>query len=425
MIVKDAAWIAAGQAIVVIAGLAGTRVLTTLLPPAVYGQLSLIIGLGALGTGLFCMPFLQAAMRSFPDARLAGKVGALRGLAAGYVQRGVLAAALLLALAGATWTLWSDAPVQPVVFLVAAGVVAADAWRSFESGLLNGARRQRDFATRTALDALARPAAAVLLVWWLGPAALYVLLGFAVGSVTLSLLLRQRTVRGLGEVPSLPNDPWLQNHKSEFLRYALPLVPMAAMNWVMSMGDRYFLNASWGAETVGIYWAAYALGSQPFIAVNALLHSTLRPIVYEAVAQGDDARERRTLRVLLGLALAVGGTGWLLITALAEPLCKLLLGPAFQSAAELLPWIGAAYALQMVQQAFEVILYAHRQSRQLVLLQAIAAVSAVGLFLWLIPELAGRGAALGTLGSVLVTTAVAIWLSGAPRKLFGSVATRG
>ncbi len=420
MIVKDAAWIAAGQAIVVIAGLAGTRVLTTLLPPEVYGQISLVVGLGTLGTGLFCLPFLQAAMRSFPDARLAGKVGALRRLAASYVQRGVLAAGLLLALAGAGWTLWSEAPVPTVVFLVAAGVVAADAWRSFEAALLNGARRQQDYATRTALDALARPTAAALLVWWLGPSALYVLLGFVVGSVTLSLLLRRRTVRGADEL-SVPDDPWVQNHRGEFLRYALPLMPMAAMNWVMSMGDRYFLNASWGPETVGIYWAAYALGSQPFIAANALLHNTLRPVLYEAVAQGDAAKERRTLRVLLGLALAVGVTGWLLMTVLAAPLCTLLLGSAYRAgAAALLPWIGAAYALQMVQQAFEVILYAHRQSRQLVVLQAIAAASAVVLFLWLIPDLAGQGAALGTLGSVVITTAVAIWLSGAPRKLFGS-----
>lgn len=424
MIVKDAAWIAAGQAIVVIAGLVGTRFLTTLLPPEVYGQVSLVVGLGTLGTGLFCMPFLQAAMRSFPDARLAGKIGALRSLAASHVQRGVIAAGLLLALAGATWTLWSKAPVPLVVFLVAAGLVAADAWRSFESGLLNGARRQRDYATRTALDALARPAAATLLVWWLAPSALYVLLGFAVGSGTLSLLLRHRIVRGAGEAAAVPDDPWLQSHRREFLRYALPLMPMAAMNWVMSMGDRYFLNASWGPETVGVYWAAYALGSQPFIAVNALLHSTLRPVLYEAVAQGDAAKERRTLRVLLGLAVTVAGTGWLLITALAEPLCTLLLGPAYRDAAALLPWIGGAYALQMVQQSFEVILYAHRQSRQLVLLQAIAAGSAVLLFLWLIPDLAGKGAALGTLGSIVVTTAVAIWLSGAPRKLFGPVATR-
>ncbi len=420
MIVKDAAWIAAGQAIVVIAGLAGTRVLTTLLPPEVYGQISLVVGLGTLGMGLFCLPFLQAAMRSFPDARLAGQVGALRRLAAGYVQRGVLAAGLLIALAGAGWTLWSDAPVAPVVFLVAAGVVAAEAWRSFEAALLNGARRQQDYALRTGLDALARPAAAALLVWWLGPAALYALLGFVAGSVTLSLLLRRRTVRGAAEVEGATDEPWVQNHRSEFLRYALPLMPMAAMNWVMSMGDRYFLNASWGPETVGIYWAAYALGSQPFIAANALLHNTLRPVLYEAVAEGDAAKERRTLRVLLGLALAVGVTGWLLITVLAEPLCTLLLGPAFRAgAAALLPWIGAAYALQMVQQAFEVILYAHRQSRQLVVLQAIAAASAVVLFLWLIPDLAGQGAALGTLGSVVITTAVAIWLSGAPRKLFG------
>lgn len=100
MIVRDAVWIGVGQAIVVCAGLASTRILTTLLPPEVYGQISLVVGLGTLSTGLFCLPFLQAALRSFPDAQLAGQIGALRRLARVYVQRGVLVAGLLLALGG-------------------------------------------------------------------------------------------------------------------------------------------------------------------------------------------------------------------------------------------------------------------------------------------------------------------------------------
>lgn len=122
--------------------------------------------------------------------------------------------------------------------------------------------------------------------------------------------------------------------------------------------------------------------------------------------------------MLLLLTLAVAGSGWVLITLLAEPLCRLLLGPAYQSAALLLPWIGGAYALQMIQQCFELILYAHRRSRQLLVLQVTAAVTAVLFFVWLIPTLAGKGAALGTLLSVVVTTVLAIWLSGAPGKLF-------
>ncbi|MEQ1802928.1 MAG: lipopolysaccharide biosynthesis protein [Gammaproteobacteria bacterium] len=419
MIVRDAAWIALGQAIVVVAGLAATRVLTTLLPPAIYGQVSLVMGLGALGLSLLCTPFLQAALRAFPDARNDGQVGALRKLTASFLRQGLLGVTALMVLAGVAWPWISSTPVPLLAFIAAAGWVVCDAWRSYEAGLLNGARRQKEFAARASLDAIARPAAAIGLIWWLGPAALHAVLGFALGSGAVGLLLRRRTVGGEPGIDPERIAEWCRGRRESFLRYALPLIPLAALVWVMSMSDRYFLDASWGSEAVGLYWAAYALGSQPFIAVNGLVHSTLRPVLYDAVARGDAAKEQRTLRVWIPLAAAIALTGFALITVLAEPVCALLLGPEYRSAAELLPWIAGAYALQMVQQAFEIILFAHGRSKRLVLLQALAAAVAVALYLLLIPRLGALGAALGTLGAMLVTMTAACFLSGAPRKLFG------
>ncbi len=427
MIVREAAWVALGQAVVVIAGLLGIRLLTTLLPPEVYGQVSLVIGLGALGTGVLSIPFLQSALRAFPEARDAGRIDTLRRLAARYLRRSVALIVVLLLLAGLVWELWKGTDVPFAVFVAAGALVACDAWRSFEQGFLNGARRQKDYALRSALDAMARPAAATLLVWWLGPAALNVVAGFAGGAATVGVLLRNRVVRGndsaansaASSAGSDLTDTWARNHAADFLRFALPLIPLCALNWVMSMGDRYVLAASWGPEVVGVYWAAYALGSQPFIAVNGLVHSTLRPVLYDAVARRDHAKEQRTLRVWIPLVAAIACTGLVLAVLLARPVCALILGKGYSGAAELLPWIAAAYAVQMVQHSFEIILFAHGRSRQLVLLQAIAATVAVALYFVLIPRLGALGAALGTLGAMVVTMLVALFLSGAPGKLFG------
>lgn len=425
MIVRDAAWIALGQGTVVVAGLAATRLLTTILPPGVYGEVSLVMGIAALGLGLLCTPFLQASLRSFPDARAAGQVGALRALTRHFLRLGVTGVTLLLAATGLAWGFVAETPVPFPAFLAAAAWVACDAWRTYESGFLNGARRQKEYAARAALDAIARPAAAVALALALGPESLHVILGFALGSGLVSLALRRFTVQPGAEAGPDAAAAWSREQRPGFLRYALPLVPLAAMVWIMSVGDRYFLNMSWGPEVVGVYWAAYALGSQPFIAVNGLVHTTLRPVLYDAVARRDTAKERRTLRVWFPLVIAIAFTGWALITVLSGPLCTLLLGPAYRGAAEFLPWIAAAYALQMVQQAFEIILYAHGKSRVLVALQATAAISAVAFYLLLIPSLAAKGAALGTLASIALTTVVAAVVSGAARKLWGPLPAPG
>ena len=417
-IVKEGAWVAIGQAVAAVAGLAGTRLLTTLLPPAVYGQISLLIGLGALGAGIACMPFLQATLRSFSEARDAGKIGALRGLLGHYLRRGVAAVAALFAVVGTSWAVWGTTRVSLALFAAAAVSVAFDAWRTYESAFLNAARRQRDLAVRTSLDAIARPAVAAALVLWFGASALPVVLGFAAGSAIVGTFLRRRIVTGDGG-GAWRDDAWVISHRTDFLRYATPLIPMSALSWIMSMGDRYILAGTWGAEVVGVYWAAYALGSQSFIAANVLITTTLRPVLYDAVARGDSRKERRTLRVWIVVVTAVASAGWLLTTVFAIPLCRLLLGPAYGAAADLIPWIAAAYALQMIQQTFEVILYADGRSNRLVVLQASAATLAVAFYLVLIPRYGALGAAMGTLGTFIVTTVIAFVLSGAARKIFG------
>jgi O-antigen/teichoic acid export membrane protein len=114
------------------------------------------------------------------------------------------------------------------------------------------------------------------------------------------------------------------------------------------------------------------------------------------------------------------GSGWLALTLLARPLCALLLGPAYrEGAAELLPWIAAAYGLQCLQQTFEIMLYAHGATRRLAGLQALAAATSVLLYLLLVPRYGARGAACGTFATFAVTTAAAFFLAGAPARLRG------
>lgn len=289
MIVRDAVWIGVGQAIVVCAGLASTRILTTLLPPEVYGQISLVVGLGTLSTGLFCLPFLQAALRSFPDAQLAGQIGALRRLARVYVQRGVLVAGLLLALGGLAGCS-GQSGLSPREFSGGGGTGGCGCLAVFRvrpaqrSTATTGLR----FAHRVGRPGTAtrrRPAHLVA-----GTVLSVCAAGFCAG-LCHPLPAAPEKHRGRHRPVRVPRrSPWMLSHRSTFLSYALPLMPMAAMNWVMSMGDRYVLGVYWSIEVVGLYWAAYALGSQPFIAATGLLHTTLRPILFAAVVQNDLAR---------------------------------------------------------------------------------------------------------------------------------------
>ena len=413
---RDGIWIALGQGAVALAGLVGVRVLTTLLPPAEYGEVTLLTGLGTLGYGLLLFPFLQTALRFYPDARDAGEVAALRGMTAHDLRRGGAGVAAMLLAAGAV-SAGFDLGLSMAGCLAVLAFVVADTWRVFESNLLNADRRQRDFTLRTALDAWARPMAGAALAWGIARQAGPVVAGFAGGSALVSVALLGRTVRGAEGAEPWRHSGWARSRRPAFLRYALPLVPLAALNWAMATGQRYLLAGLWNVEITGIYAAAFGLGSQPFLAANTLLQTTLRPVLYDAVSRGDVDKERRTLRLWYGLMLGIVVLGVVLLVILARPICALLLGEGYQGAAALLPWIGAAYGVQALQFTSEAILYAHGDTRRLSTVQAAGAAASVVLYLALIPRYSAQGAAMATLGAFLVSAVLAFVFAGASRRL--------
>ena len=400
-------------------GFAALKLLTTLLSVDEYGRFALVLGLVALGTSLLIAPILQAALRFYPEALSHGSVSALRGMTFDRILRGSALLSLALVLGGAVWTSATSSSIPPLGYVLAAAFLAADAVRALEMSLLNAARRQRDYAIRGAADAWARPLLACTAIAFLGPSVTQVLLGYAAGSVLTSLVLRGLNVRGEPSSHRWQDDPWVTKIHLDFTRFALPLIPLAALNWVMSLGDRYILAGVTGAVAVGTYAAAYALGSQPLIAVNQLVHSTLRPVLYDAVTLGDRAKERRTLRIWLAITVGLAALGTAACTLLAPILTRGLLGPRFGDAAHLLPWIALAYGFQIVQQTFEVMMYAHGMTRRLMALQAVAAVAATAFYLLLIPKFGALGAAWGTLATMALTCVTSAAMASAPSRLMG------
>jgi O-antigen/teichoic acid export membrane protein len=419
---RDGVWVGVGQAAMAIAGFVALRLLTTFLSVDDYGRFALLLGLVSLGSSTFVSPLLQAVLRFYPEALSQGSAHALRGMTFDWLLRGSAALGLTLALGGAFWTFATSTPIRLLSFVLAAAFLAADTVRGLEMCLLNAARRQQDYAVRGAADAWLRPLLACTAIVLFGPGLSEVFLGYFTGSILTSVALRARTVRGEGSPAGWRDDPWIRQNRSAFLHYALPLVPLAGLNWVMSLGDRYILAGAAGPSAVGTYAAAYALGSQPLLAVNQLVHSTLRPVLYDAVTLGDRSKERRILRIWLAVTVGLAVSGTVACTLLAPALTRLLLGPGFGDAVPLIPWIAGAYGLQIVQQTFEVMMYAHGMTRRLTAIQAVAAAAAAVFYFLLIPKYGALGAAWGTLATMALTCSIAAVMASARRRVFGPVA---
>jgi O-antigen/teichoic acid export membrane protein len=395
--------------------LVGVRTLTELVEPSVFGVVGLIVGVAVLARNILCAPILEASWRFFADAAKEGRISQHRALLARLLRaRAVLAAGALL-LGGSAWALWSGSPNTAWSFAAVAFLTLLESVRMFELRLLNASRRQLHHAGWTVADEALRIGCAIAAILVFGPDALWVLVGYAAGVLAgIALFWRARVRPGR----ALSEPDWIRERSVQVARYALPISLLAVVGWLFTFSDRYVLAALVGTEPTGVYVAAYGLASQPFLLMATVLALTFRPIYTAAVVQGDHRRERQVFLFWLLLTVAVLSVGVPLMTWLAEPLTALLLAERYGAAAELLPWIGAAYALQACGQVFESVIYARMRTGALVVVQLIAAPTTLALYLLLIPRMAALGAALATLAGMAVSLIAVALLSGAlPRLL--------
>jgi O-antigen/teichoic acid export membrane protein len=377
----------------------------------VYGAVGLLVGAATLGRLALCAPVLQAALRFYPDAARSGDLAGLRRVSRGLLLRAaaLLAVVIFAAAVGAGGPLRLSWPASALL----AALVAVDAARTFEVNLLNAARLQRPFALWSAAEFWVRPALALAAIAALGATAEAVLLGYVLGAAGLYLSVRAATgaaglaPEGGGDVPEM---------RRAILRYAAPLVPLALASWITSLSDRYFIAAWLGTAPVGVYAAAYGLGSAPFLMAQAAIELSLRPAYFDAVSAGDRAGERRTFRLWLASTAAVGGLGTAAVLLWRDAITRLALAAGYREAAGLLPWIASGYALMALATVFEKPCYAHKRTGWVLAIQAAGAAACLASVPALIRLRGLRGAAMAVPVYFGVQLAVAVYASRAARR---------
>lgn len=410
----ESLWLALAQGGGIVARLAGVKALTTILTPSAYGEATLLLGIAAFGTNVFCLPVLQASLRFYPDAISAGRLPAFRALIGRSLAVALVALLAALGIGAVIYDATGPGHLSGAAIACLAALLVADTARMFESGLLNAARRQRAFSLWTLLDAIARPACAVAAALVFAATGTGVIAGNVAGCLLASLpflplLETSRKHPGSGEGN---DEAWRSETRAALRRFVGPLVPFALLGWVIGIGDRYVIAALAGTAAAGLYGAAYGLASQPFLALSALGVAAVRPILFAAAANGDGRTVARTVRRFALVVAALGATGVIIVALLSRPIMRLLTGPAFVEASPLLVWIAAGYALQCLQYVFETILYARRATGRLMVIQAIGAATAVALYATLIPKYGAMGAAWATFGSFVASSLTSVVLSG-------------
>ncbi len=412
----EAGWVLFGQVSVALAALVSVRLLTELMAANQYGQFTLLISMVTLVFGLACRNVMLAGMRFRADYSEPAETAALR-LVTSRIRNWALAAGVaVLGVGGAVFG--TEVGLPPWIGLLMGLVLVSDVLRTYETSLLNAARRQRILSIWSAIEAWGRPLAAGAILLTIGGGASAVLVAYGTITLLISLVFGRlialegrgaipRPVEGAQESRPAPAPVALQRR---VITYMLPLMPIPFMNWTQSVGDRYLIAGLIGLEEAGLYAATYGLVAQPFLMVTAFLDTWLRPRFFESVAKGEAMARDRIFLFWLVLAAAIGTFGVLCFHFLHEWVASILLAEDFRHVSYLMPWIAAGYACHAVLSPFLKFCFAYEKTNYVLIVRTVTAIATVAIAVPLISTFGLMGAAYavpGYFGAQLVAAIIA------------------
>jgi len=358
----DAFWVLFGQLASALALLAGTRVLTELVTPGIYGQVALLNGFVALGVAVFSYPFICAGMRLLPECKDDQARADLHRVVSRLTARSTALAIVLLVSGGALYGYVVQS--QDGLFLMTGVLLAVTVRRELGVQLLIGERKHRRASLWQTGDSILRPLSAILLVWWGGQRAEWVLLGYILASLVSNTLWSFfKDAR-----PAENKRPIIvQPVKADVWAYALPLIPMELIFWINGLGDRYVIGYFMTAAEVGLYAATYMLINEAFNRSAMVLLRIFQPVYFQSCALNRAGEGFRILWLWIACVLALGIVGVALLLMMGDRVAALVLAKSYHSAVDLMPAIALGCALHALGTVMAQPLLANKRTRYVLL----------------------------------------------------------
>lgn len=399
----------AGRGTGLLVQLVRTVVLARLLVPDEVGIVVMVAVVTSLATILLDLGLSTATVRApaLDDAERTGLfwTNTTTGLLAGLL---LVAAAPLLAAA------YGDPRVAPMavamsVLLPLRGLAAQPA------ALLRRAMAFRAVASAQLAATVAGVVAAVGLAWQgYGPWAL-VGMHLVTGAVHLGAhaALCRRACRWSPGSPVVAWRTLRAGRLAPHLRFGLGFLGSTfAMHGARSF-EAMLVGGGLGAGAAGLWQRGQVLANLPADQIRQPVAEVAQPAL--ARVAHDRARVAEVMRRMSGLSLSAGFAIAALSFVLAEPIVRLLLGPAWLEAAPLLKWFALAAAGSALMNAGSWIFVATGHSRRLMRWAACSG----GLSVFLVATALPRGAEAAAAAHALATAAVALPMLGAAARSVG------
>lgn len=277
---REMAWILVGQALGFVGGFIGIKMLTNILGPAGYGQLSLGLTIAGIFNLLIYGPIANVVSRYYSVCRERGTLGVYfsvlkkshKILAAVLFTLSLVAGIIGWLISGREWGVLIGIS---TLFGVVSGINAS--YVSLQSAI----RDRKVVAIHQGADVWIRIGLSILFLYLFHKSGYTALLGYLVG--TLFITISQNIfARKKHEISQYWDESNFNSAVfTEFYQYALPFVLWSGIAYVTIYGDRWILQALFGEKEVGIYSALYQIASSPINILFTMINQLVTPIIFE------------------------------------------------------------------------------------------------------------------------------------------------
>jgi len=375
---KEGFWIVVGQAMVVVASLAGVRILTGLLQPAVYGELALGMTIATLVNQTVLGPLANGAIRFYAPAVERGELGGYLKAVRRLLLRTVAGMALLALIALMALRLcglgrWAAVGAAGFVFAVLSGC------NYTLSGIQDAARQRSVVALHSGMTAWAQYLFAAGLILCFGPGSVAALAGYSLAVLAVLgsqfYFFRRTIVRdkpGLGTA-----EAW----SGPILRYSLPLASWCLFTWGQLASDRWALGLFRPMPELGAYVVLYQMGYIPIAMVTGMGVQLLGPIYYQRAGDATDAGRNagvdRLNGRICGLALGITALCFLVDLVFHGLIFRLFVAAGYRAESHLLPWLALAAGLFATGQIISLNLMSRMRTHTMVTAKIVTALLGV------------------------------------------------
>ena len=309
-------WVASGQLMSVLGALVGIRILTGIVSPEIYGELTLAMTFSTLLTQVIFIPIGQAVQRflsvGVTQRDLVDFFCGLKKLSLLAVLSALMVSGLLLFVLFLTdskkW-FWMLFPAS--LYAVFSGL------NSILDGLQNAARQRQIVAWHGAIATWGRFLCAAVLILGFGAASSLAMSGYALASVIVLLsqvyfIKLKYDMKNSKDCRVVPPSSYFFKEMSSF---AWPVALWGAFGWAQSVADRWALESFASTSDVGLYAVLYQIGFYPLQIFLAILMQFATPIIFENIGDATDSRkvgrvDSLTLVICSGFALFTIAVFW-------------------------------------------------------------------------------------------------------------------